>query len=85
MVIVLTETQRSMTDVCDISLSNASKLGGSGPAQPRPTTSRCLSSAVGPMDSTMDNDSESQRSRALQGQDLQEHGLEKAILEVREE
>jgi len=82
-VIVLVETQRSMTDVWEINLSNASKLVGPVASQPHAATLGHLSLAVGQMDCTTDNDSEFQGSRVLQSQDRQEHGLEKVILEVK--
>jgi len=57
-VILLVETQRSMTDICEISPSNASKLAASSEA--RPATSGHLSFAVGPVDITTDDEAESQ-------------------------
>ena len=83
-VIVLVETQRSVTDVCDFSPSNASKLVGPAAPEPSAATLGHISFVVGPTHSTMDNDSESLHSRALQSQDRQEHPLEKVILEVKE-
>jgi len=86
-VIVLVETQRSMMDVCEINPSDAGKLVapvGSDTSEARPATSGHLSFAVGSVHSTTDNETESQRSRALQSQGGQEHGLEEVILEVTE-
>jgi len=85
MVIVLVETQRSMTEVCEINPSNASKLARPVGSEARPATPGHLSFAVGPVHSTTDNEAESQRLRALQSQGAQEHGLEEGvILEVKE-
>lgn len=84
LVIVLVETQRSMVDICEIIPSNASKFAGPQVSEARPATFGHLSSKVRPIHSMMDNDSESQRCRALQNQDEQEHDPEKVILEVKE-
>ena len=81
-VILLVETQRSMMDVCDVSPSNAGKLVGPAASEARPATLGHLSFARGPVYST-DNEAESQRSRALQSQGGQDHGLE-VIPEVKE-
>ena len=83
-VVVLVETRRSMTDVYDISPSNASNFAAPVSSEARAATLGHLSFAVGPMDSMMDNDSDSQRSRKSESQDRQEYGLEKVILEVKE-
>ena len=86
-VILLLETQRSMTDICEISPSIATKLAARGPvtSKARPVTLGHLSFAVEPVHaSTADNEAESQRSRTLRSQDGQEKGLEEAILEVKE-
>ena len=85
LVIVLIETQRSMMDVCETSPSNASGPMGPVASQARSTTSGRLSFAVGPGHSTTDSEVESQRSRALQSQGGEEHGLEEVILELKEE
>ena len=84
MVIVLVETQRSMMDVCESGTSNASKLAGPMSSEPRPATSGLLSFALGPVHRTTDNEAESQRSRTLQSQGGEEHGLDEVILEVKE-
>ena len=83
-VMILVETQRSMPDVCEISPSNASRFAGRAASDARPATFGHLSFAVEPVHSTMDNEVESQRSRALQSQGGQERGLEELILEVKE-
>jgi len=85
-VIVLVETQRSMTDVCEIYPSNASKFAGSVASDPRPATLGHLSFAVGPVHSTTDNEAESQRSGTLQSQGRQEQlgASEEVILELKE-
>jgi len=70
-VIILVETQRSMTDICEIGPSNgpvASEVGSASLGR--------LSFAVGPVHSTMDDEAESQRSRTLQSKSGQEHGPE---------
>ena len=66
LVIVLIETQRSITDVCEIGPLNASKPDGPVASEARSTTLGHLSFAVGPIHSTADNRAESQRSRASQ-------------------
>jgi len=81
--IVLVETQRSIPDVCEFSPSNASRLARPMETEARPATLEHLSFAVGPVHSMTDNEAESQRSRAVQGQGGQEHDLE-VILEVEE-
>jgi len=83
-VIVLVETQRSMSDICNISPLNASKFAGPVASEVRAATLGHLSFAVGPVHSTTDNEAESQRSHTLQSQDGQEHGLEEVILEIKE-
>ena len=83
-VMVLVETQCSITDICEISPSNASKFVGPVAAEARHATLGHLSFAVEPIHTTVDNESEYQRSRALQSQNGQEHGLEEVILEVKE-
>lgn len=55
-VMVLIETHRSMTDVCGISPSIASKLAGAVASEARPATSRHFTFAVGPVHSTVDNE-----------------------------
>jgi len=83
-VIVLVETQRSMMDVCEMSPSTESKFAGPGASEGRAATFGHLSFAVGSMNSTIENESEFQRSRVLQNQDRQEYGSEKDILDVKE-
>jgi len=83
-VIVLVETQCSITDVCEISPSNASKFVGPVASNARPAALGHLSFPVGPVHSTTDDEAESQRSHALQSQGGQEHGLEEVILEIKE-
>ena len=65
-VMVLVETQRSMTDICEISSSNTGRIPGPVGSEARPATLGHLSFAVGPVYSTGDNEAESQPSRALQ-------------------
>ena len=84
MVIILVETQRSMTDLCEISPSNASKLAGPMTSEARPATLGHLSFAGGQVYSTTDNETESQRSGAIRSRGGQEYGLED-ILEVKED
>ena len=84
-VILLVETQRSMTDVCEISPSNAIKLAGPVAPEARPATSGHPSLAVGLVYSSTDNEAETQRPRALGSRGGQEHDLEEGvILEVNE-
>jgi len=79
LVVVLVETQRSMTDICEISSSNASKIAGLDACA---STLRHLSYVS--IHSTMHTESESQRSRVSRSQDGQvEHRLENRILEVK--
>ena len=81
LVIVLVETQRSMTDICEIGLSNASKPAGPVASEARPATLGRLSFAVGPVHTMTDDEAEYQRWQALQSQYGQEHGLEEVVLE----
>ena len=83
-VILLVETRRSMTDVCEINPSNASKLVVPRASEACTATLGHLSMAVGPVYSTTDNNAESQGSRALQSQGGQEYNLEGVILKVNE-
>ena len=78
-VVLLVETQHSMTDVCEISPSNATQFRGPVAFEARDATLGHLSFAVGSVHSTADNNAESQRSRVLQSQGGHEHGLEEAI------
>jgi len=74
-----------MTDVFEISLSNASN--GAGPVasvEVRPAILGHLSFAVRPVHSTTDNKAESQGSRTLRSNVGQEHDLEEVILEAKE-
>ena len=83
-VILLVETQRSMMDVCEISSSNASGYMGPMASEARPATlGRRVPFAVGLSHKTTDDEAESQRSRTLQSQGGQGHGLE-VILEVKD-
>ena len=82
-VILLVETQRSMTDVWEISPSIAGRLAGPALPEAPPATFRHLSFTVEPVQSMTDNEAVSQRSRVVQSQSGQEHGLE-VILEVKE-
>ena len=79
-VIILVETQRSITDICEISVLNASKFSGPVTSEARAATFGHLSFTV--LNSTMDSEAESLRSRASQSEDVQERGLEKVILEI---
>jgi len=86
-VVVLVETRRSMTDICEIGPSNASKIAGSVASdhEARATSSSLghSSFAVGPNNSMMDNEgAESPPSCSLQCHDVQERSLEKVILEI---
>ena len=83
-VILLVETQRSMTDICETSPLNASNLADPMASGAHPATLGHLSFAVGQVNSTTDSEAESQRSRMLQSQGGQEFGLEKDIPEVKE-
>ena len=85
-VMLLVESQRSMMNVCEISLSNASKLAGPAASEARPATLNLghLSSATGPVHITSDNEAESRLSRVLQSQGRQECGLEEGFLEIKE-
>ena len=82
LVIVLVETQRSMSDICEISPSNASKIPGLMASDTRAATLGHLSFAAGTVHSTTDNELESQRSWIPDGQ-LEEHGF-KVVLELKE-
>ena len=82
-VIVLVETQRSMTDIYEISQSNASKLDTPVASETLPATIGHFSFDVTSVHSTTDNEAESQRSRALGGAGWQEHGLEGVLGERR--
>ena len=70
-VIVLVETQRSMTDICEISLPNISRLAGPAASdhEARAENLRHPSFAVGPIYSAMDDEAESPPFRALQSRD----------------
>ena len=65
--IVLTESQRSMAGICEISPSNASRLTDPVASEDRPTNLGHLSFAVGPVYSLTDNKAEPQRFRVLLG------------------
>jgi len=81
---LLVETQRSMVDICEISQANASRLTGLVASEARAATLGHPSFTVGPINSTMDNKPEFSPSRTLQSEDVQERGLEKVILELKE-
>jgi len=80
-VILLVETQRSITEICEIGPLNASTLAGPVASEPRPATLGQLSFAVWPVHSMTDKEAESQRSRTLQSQGGQEYGLVEIILD----
>ena len=79
-VIVLVETQRSMTDIYEISTPNTSRLAGPVASEARAATLRHPSFGV--LNITMDNEAESLPFRTLQSGGAQERGLGKVILEV---
>jgi len=81
-VIVLVETKRSMMDIYEMSLLNASRPAGLVASEARTANLGSLSIAVGPINSAQDNEAGSPPSCAVQSQDVQERGLEKVILEV---
>ena len=84
-VMVLVQTQRSMADVCEIGPSNARKFTAPVASEARPTTLGRLRYVVRPVHNTMiDNEAESQRSRALRSHGGPEHGLDEDILEVKD-
>ena len=83
LVIVLVETQRSMTNICEIGPSNARKSAGPVASRAHPATLGPLSFAVGPVHTTTDDEAESQRWHALQSQGGQEHDSGEVILEVK--
>ena len=83
-VVVLVETQRSMVDICEIGPSSAGRSAGAVVSDHEAHAaglghhhSEC---AVGPINSTMDNEAESSPCSALR-QDMQKRRLEKVILE----
>ena len=78
-VIVLVETQRSVTDICEIGPSNASRLAGlvASDHEARAATLGHPSFAAGPANSAMDHEAGSLPSRALQSRDVKKCGLEK--------
>ena len=74
-VMLLVENQRSMTDVCEISPSYASKfVGQARVASEARHAKNNLSFPFRPVHTTTDSEAESQRSHALQSQSGQEHG-----------
>ena len=79
-VMVLVETHRSMTDICEIGPSDASNLAGPRAFETRAATLGHLSFAA--TYSTMDSESESQRPLASQSQDRSEK--KKVILGTKE-
>ena len=80
-VVILVETQRSMTDIYEIGIPNTSRLAGrlESDHEARSTTLGHPSLAVGPINGVMDNEAESRLSRTLQSQDMQERDFEKVI------
>ena len=85
MVMVLVQTQRSMADVCEISLSKTIKFMGPVASEARSETLGRLTYVVDPVHNTMmDNEAGSQRSRALQSHGRPEHVLDADILEVKD-
>ena len=66
-VIVLVETRRSMTDICDISVPNASRLAGPATSEARAATLGHPSFSV--LNVTIDNEAGSPPLRALQNED----------------
>ena len=70
-VIVLVETQRSMADVCEISLSATSSLAGPVASEPRLATIGDPPFAAAPLLTTTDNEAESQCSRTPESQVVQ--------------
>ena len=74
-VIVLVETQRSMTDIYEISQSNTSKIEGPVASETLPATLGHLSFDVRSVHRTY-NEAESQRWRALENQGWQENDFE---------
>ena len=77
-VILLVETQRLMTDICEINTSNAAAF------EAHLATSGHLSSATGPVRTTMNNAADSQHPRALQSHGGRELGLEDILREVKD-
>ena len=71
-VIVLVETQRSMTDICDISVPNTSRAAGSVASEARAATVGRHSFTVLDItvDTWMDKEAESLPSYVLQGEDV---------------
>ena len=79
-VVVMVETQRSMVDICEIGQSTANKVPGvvaSDPEAHAIALGHLSHAGAGPINIVMENEGESRSSRALQRQDVQEHGLEK--------
>ena len=83
-VMLLVETRRSITDVWEISPSNARRLAGPVASETRHATLGHLSFAVESVHSMTDDEAESQRLHTLQSQSGQEHGLEEVIPEAKE-
>ena len=69
-VMLLVETQRSMTDICDISALNASKLAAPVASEAHSPSLEHFSFAVEPIQSTTGDEAASRRSRALRSQDV---------------
>ena len=75
-VIVLVETQRSMSDICEVNLLNASRLAG-------PVASEARTEPLGhPSFAVLDNEADSPPSRAWRSGDVRGHGLENIIFEL---
>ena len=80
-VIVLVETQCSMTDIC-VGLSNASRLAGPVPSEFHAATLGHPPIPVGAVNSAVYNEADPPPSRLLQSRDVQERGLEKVVLKA---
>ena len=83
-VVLLVETQRSMSDICEISPSDASKPAGPAASEARPAILGHLSFAVGPVHSTTDDQAGCQGLHALESQGGQGHGFKEVMVEVKE-
>ena len=83
-VIVLVETQRSMTDICEISSLSATKLADPMASEARYATLGRLSLADGPVQSITGAKAEFWPSSTFRSQDGQGHDLEEVIVEVKD-
>ena len=81
MVIMLVETQRSMTDICDTGLSNTTIVAelAAPDHEARAATSGRPSLTVGAANSAMDSEARSSQSRTLRSRGVQERDLEKDV------